>query len=899
MTSSTTIYNGETNIVADELSVLARNEAVAAAAAAAASAIEANDNGAAQVALAAAQVTLATEQADRAESEADRAAAGAAIVDVAGGVLAIRDATLVYKEQAEAAAEQLPGIGDQVAADRLAVSQDRIAAEAARNAAQAVVTTIIPIAQEALITGFDGVLIGPGAVEGALNDSSTVIGFNAGTGNVSQKLTAYGQSAGVDFAGYAPALMGVFAGRDSAVNHLCAVGTHAGQNLNKRGDVVPGFGNFASGTVTFTGLPSDGDTVTLNGIAFTARTAPATAYEFAIGASAAATVTNLFARIAAANDDALKDAYYRPGVSANANRIEIIAAGRGAWGNAFTLATTSGSVAISGATLSGGTDYTVPQTPANAGGAVMGFLAYRGGYLGAARAGHGWLSFVSNPADGDTLVIGNNATTLTFRTTASAGTDIQIGADATATAVNTLAVLRAQGGASFTVADYYFWRHVLGPRIYIVYKTTSGSTSFRVRSNTAAVTGTGLLFGEQLAVGVPSTVLGQSTGEFSVGGGNTLLTVAGYAYQGTNSFVAGDGAGFLTTSSNSFIFAPNGARQLRGDNLIVIGAAIANGAQQDWKRITGISSSGVITFQERHGWPVGEFISATQRNTTNGSNLIKRDGVNLPTAGNTIFLRALTSRTAVIFDQKTSDSPPWVFSISGNPTEIELARSLTDVTTAVAIGRGAALQSFTMNFGSALYTGGAIFRGGVLQNPDNGIAFSSSPTVPSAPTSSVGPAAQGFVAISGAIADGSTITANGVVFTFRTAPSGATNEVLIGATARDSALNFINVFNAVDPNVTASRLHRHARVSLERLSASTWYVRFVCQEYSGNTYTLAVSGANLAVSGATLTGSNMGTTPAPLSVPNGTIVRIQHHPKNNGLVGLAMADHANNRWQFL
>lgn len=844
----------------------------------------------------------ASAQADRAEDAATEALE--IVGDLGTLVEAVDDAassaaaSLLYKQQAEAVALPLPALADQVTADRAVVAAARTDTLAARDAAQQVVYNIIPIAQSALMTSNYTVVVGYQATPGTGTsaDPGVVIGSNAGLGNDSRKLHAIGMHAGRNYSGYAPALFGVFAGRDSAANHTVAIGTHAFQSANKLGRTVYGFGALASGLVTLTGLPNDGDTVGLNAVVFTARAAPATAYEFAIGADAAATAANLFAKVAAATDDALRDACYRLGTGANTNRLELIATGRGAWGNAYTLATSSGSVALSAATLAGGTDYA--NATLSAGGVAQGFLAYAFAEFGAAKPAHGWLTFVSNPADGDTLIVGNNNATITFKTTPTLAMDVQIGADATATAVNTLAVLRAQASAGFTAADYYFWRTTAGPRIYVVYKTNAGD-SFRLQSKTAAVTSTNSLYGSQPGIGEPSTVLGSLTGQYSVGGESTMMMGAGNYMQGLSNFASGHDAGASSLTSSSFLVTPNGAQRLRGNHLIAIGAGITNGVAQEWKQISGIDAAGVITFSNRHGWPVGEQIASTQRNTTTPTNLIKQDGVNLPTAGSLIRLVVINSRQAKFYDLPTEDQAPPVFSITGNATEIEISRTISDITSAMALGRNAVLESFTMNFGSTEYTGGAKIRGGVLQNPDGGILVNSAPYVPSTPSASVGPAAQGYVGITAVPADGDTITANGTAFTFKTTPTASNTDVPIGASVRDCAYNFAAVFNAYDPNITASRTHRASRLYIQRFTAAQFRINFICQDYSGNTYTLAVSGTGLTVSGATLTGSNMGTTPAPTAVPNGTIVRIQHHPKQRGGIGLAMADWTNNRWQFL
>lgn len=110
-------------------------------------------------------------------------------------------------------------------------------------------------------------------------------------------------------------------------------------------------GTAATGTITIASNPSDGDTVTVNGVAVTFKTSGATGNQVNIGASAGATATALAAFLNAASQAALSVATY----AANASAVTVTYDVKGVAGNAFTLASGQASVTVSGAKLTGGT----------------------------------------------------------------------------------------------------------------------------------------------------------------------------------------------------------------------------------------------------------------------------------------------------------------------------------------------------------------------------------------------------------------------------------------------------------------------------------------------------------------------------------------------------------------
>ena len=112
----------------------------------------------------------------------------------------------------------------------------------------------------------------------------------------------------------------------------------------------------ATGTLTIATNPSANDTVIVNGSTFTFKATAAGADEVTLGATAAATATNLAAVLNASTDPAVAQAQY----SAAAAVVTVTANGYGVAGNAFTLAsgTAGAKVTVSGATLTGGAEPT-------------------------------------------------------------------------------------------------------------------------------------------------------------------------------------------------------------------------------------------------------------------------------------------------------------------------------------------------------------------------------------------------------------------------------------------------------------------------------------------------------------------------------------------------------------
>jgi len=123
------------------------------------------------------------------------------------------------------------------------------------------------------------------------------------------------------------------------------------------GATLVGGGVKASGFVSFTGAPADGDTITVNGAIFTFKNAPSTFYHIAVAGSAAQAIINAYAVIAQSIDPALASLSF----SYDATKLYVSAKSAGTAGNAVTLAKSGTAMAVSGATLTGGTGSTVAR----------------------------------------------------------------------------------------------------------------------------------------------------------------------------------------------------------------------------------------------------------------------------------------------------------------------------------------------------------------------------------------------------------------------------------------------------------------------------------------------------------------------------------------------------------
>ena len=110
----------------------------------------------------------------------------------------------------------------------------------------------------------------------------------------------------------------------------------------------------ATGLVTFTGLPTNAETITVNGRVYSfSATAPLATSEILIGANAEAMATNMTFAINSPFVGSA-NAVVTASVSFSGYEVRLTAKVSGTGGNALTLAKTASNTAISGATLTGG-----------------------------------------------------------------------------------------------------------------------------------------------------------------------------------------------------------------------------------------------------------------------------------------------------------------------------------------------------------------------------------------------------------------------------------------------------------------------------------------------------------------------------------------------------------------
>lgn len=122
-------------------------------------------------------------------------------------------------------------------------------------------------------------------------------------------------------------------------------------------------GGAASGSIAFTGMPVDGNTVTIQGTAVTFKATTPGALQVQIGNTLGDTLVNLATFLNASADANLVLMKYAAdppspggvGQGSGANTLLVASKAVGVAGNAYTLATNVPGTTLSGATLSGGT----------------------------------------------------------------------------------------------------------------------------------------------------------------------------------------------------------------------------------------------------------------------------------------------------------------------------------------------------------------------------------------------------------------------------------------------------------------------------------------------------------------------------------------------------------------
>ncbi|MBA3942549.1 MAG: hypothetical protein C0520_15185, partial [Sphingopyxis sp.] len=363
--------------------------------------------------MAIAAVTAAANEArDDAQEARDQA------IPAAATSVAARDSALIYKTDAESAQAAVIGTASDVEADRAAVAADRAAAENAAATAISAAAGVGPVTAATQAQMFD--LAGSVNLNGTgtplpNNDYHVAIGprnvagleplFGADPVSVG-KSVAIGPYAMQYFDGYDSLGIGWRAAYYATGRNTVAIGVHSGEATGYDARSVPGFGVRASGSITFTGLPGDGDTITLNGTTFTARAAAASATEFTIGGTVSETIDNLLARLGPGNPVAAHRGFmFRK--SASGTVLEILAFGAGTWANAFTLAVSGAGLARSAATLTGGTTLTNDGNQDSYTGLVaIGVSAVKRFDMHFARAAHGVIFVTGQASVGASITLG-------------------------------------------------------------------------------------------------------------------------------------------------------------------------------------------------------------------------------------------------------------------------------------------------------------------------------------------------------------------------------------------------------------------------------------------------------------------------------------------------------------
>ena len=197
----------------------------------------------------------------------------------------------------------------------------------------------------------------------------------------------------------------------------------------------------ATGVVTFTGVPTADDTVTIGGVVYTWVAVPAVPFDIDIGGDADDCVTNLVAAIVAG---AGEGTLYGTGTTANpdvtaadgtGSTVDISAQNSGVVGNAVVFTESMDNATISGSgTLAGGSDG-ILLTASNPGTV----RTFQDGV-----AATGVVTFTGVPTADDTLTIGT--TVYTWVAAPAVPFDIDIGADAPGCVTNLVAAIVAGAG---------------------------------------------------------------------------------------------------------------------------------------------------------------------------------------------------------------------------------------------------------------------------------------------------------------------------------------------------------------------------------------------------------------------------------------------------------------------
>lgn len=853
--------------------------------------------------------------ADRSEIDAAKnAAETAAGLSSSASVIALaaRDVTLLYNDATETANNAVQTAALQVAADRAQVASDkgqvasdRAAVQSALGQAQAISFASAIDSRKNLVIGTDGA-VAPG---GAVTDGSISLGVGAGAGTdqtYSRKFNGYGYYVGIGWRGYASNLNGAYTGARGISDFGNGFGTHALQDANAIGAIIEGYGVRATGFVSFLAQATIGRTYTVNGVALTVAAAPATAYEFAPGASAAESAASLLRCLLALTDAAILNGYYRldaPGATV----LNIASASRGTYGNGFTLATNDPAAAASGATLTGGADVVNNGLPASSSGDNgMGFGA--GGFThhmqprkASARA-----AMASLPADGDIIRLGFNlAKTITIKNAPTTALDVQRGATVADQLANLVATLN--GSADTTIDDVTYWAQA--GQLFIEHDSNN-VTTFECMSSTAAIVfdARNLRFG-----GAPSNTGGNNSlghncllssvavGAFSSGSG------AGSYSTGAHRTTMGRNAASVSNGSDWFVVGQNALAYCEGDDAISIGARQSTGSQDAWLPITAVSLAGIITFAAPHGWRQGHNYAIAYRDRTAGGSTIQSRSAGTGTWANlgaglgSIFVVAINAMQVKILQglpNADTGAPGFEYRANGAVTNMDVSRYTRDVTRSITLGSDATVRPYTISLGSRYYVGG-------IQIDANGLYIANGDL--RLPLVIPGAFANGNLRFPTALADGDTITVSDSTGSFTMTAKSAANMAAvtngmdrwfqIDASPLQTMRNFILALATNDDQSTARKIAGRVRFRAGAVGAMGIYLYWQLLDTGGSDFAISTSKGD-----AVATVSSAGTignlpTPTSLNPPNDTgMVMLTSSPAANGQPGPAQYNATRGWW---
>jgi hypothetical protein len=270
---------------------------------------------------------------------------------------------------------------------------------------------------------------------------------------------------------------------------------------------------YATGSVVFTANPAVSDTLTIDGTIITFVASGATGTQVNIGANLAATLQNLLTMLqSSANANLILLTY-----SLQNYTLNLTAASSGTGGNALTLAKSSTAMALSGATLTGGSAGGAPcititgkysgilgnkiqfsiqnGTMANTYMAVVAFpgmVPEQFNNIAAATPATATATFSANPANNDTITIAG--TVVTFVTSGPTGNQVQIGATQAITIANLVAFLNASTDSNLIKAVYSVSGAVLTLTANINQVVGTAGNSLTLAKSSTAITISGSTF---------------------------------------------------------------------------------------------------------------------------------------------------------------------------------------------------------------------------------------------------------------------------------------------------------------------------------------------------------------------------------------------------------------------